>query len=144
MTEEFWKEHERRLREAQDARRSRQRRIHERDLEIFRIEATEAVILHAIDGLCSLAKPIVKPQTPSQEATEENRTGAVEVHQASQGEDSLASFAFSHVRTLQLCLCHLSLSQTEEGEERNAYCFLVERLLTIEGWLPCSRDSSLR
>ena len=83
MTEEFWKEHERRLREAQDARRSRQRRLRERDLEIIRIKATEAIILHAIDGLCSLAKPIVKPEASRQEATEENRTGAVEAHQAS-------------------------------------------------------------
>lgn len=72
MTEEFWKEHDRRLREAQDARRSRQRRIRERDLEIIRTEATGAVILHAIDRVCSLAKPIVKPDAPRQEATEEN------------------------------------------------------------------------
>lgn len=60
MTEEFWKEHERRLREAQVARRSSRQRIRERDLEIIRIEAAGAVIRHAIDGLSSLAKPVVE------------------------------------------------------------------------------------
>lgn len=60
MTGAFWKEHERRLREAQAARTSSRQRIRERDLEIIRIRAAGAVFLKAIDGVCSLAKPVVE------------------------------------------------------------------------------------
>jgi len=75
VSEEFWKEYERRLREAQAAHRSRQRRIRERDLEIIRIEAAGAVFLKAIDGVCSLAKPVLEHMLnhPGQEP--QKRTG---------------------------------------------------------------------
>jgi hypothetical protein len=75
VTGEFWKEHERQLQEAQAARRSRRQRIRERDLEIIRIEAAGAVILHAIDGLSHLAKPIVESMFSQPRKELQKRTG---------------------------------------------------------------------
>lgn len=84
MSEKFWKEHERRLREAQAARRSSRQRIRERDLEIIRIRAAGAVFLKAIDGVCSLAKPVVESMFSHSGKERQKKTGQEQLkpHQA--------------------------------------------------------------
>ena len=84
MSEDFWKEHERRLREAQAARRSSRQRTRERDLEIIRIRAAEAVFLKVIDGVCSFAKPVVESMFshPGQERQKKTGQGQQKPHQA--------------------------------------------------------------
>jgi hypothetical protein len=74
VSEDFWKEHERRLSDAEAARRSRQQRIRETCLEIMKMEATKNAVLHAIDGVWSVAKPLVESMLDQPDKERQKKT----------------------------------------------------------------------